>query len=75
MRISEALDIKRKDYPIGEWLRVIGKGQKHRDVPILKVINEAIENYIELTPEDNNPESPIFLGIKGEKLSPRIIQR
>ena len=75
LRISEALSIKRSDFPLGEWLRVIGKGGKHRDVPILKIINDAVEKYMEIVKTDDNPDSPIFLGIRGERLSPRIIQR
>ena len=75
LRISEALSIKRRDYPLGEWLRVIGKGGKHRDVPILKIINDSIEKYMEVLKTDDNPNSPIFLGVRGDALSPRIIQR
>ncbi len=75
LRISEAISIKRKDYPIGEWLRVVGKGQKHRDVPILNVVKDAIDEYMKLVKDDENPDAPIFLGIRGDVLSPRIIQR
>ena len=40
LRISEALSLKRKDAPNGEWLRVKGKGNKYRDVPLLPIICE-----------------------------------
>ena len=75
LRISEALSIKRKDCPIGEWLRVEGKGGKHRYVPILKVIQNSFENYTKFLPEKMEPDSFIFIGRRGGKLSPRIIQR
>ena len=47
LRISEALSINKNQCPLGEWLRIVGKGGKHRDVPILKIIKKCkfIEKY------------------------------
>ena len=75
LRISEALSLKRKEAPNGEWLRVKGKGNKYRDVPLLPIICEGVKQYIDHCPFDTNDDEPLFLGKRGGKLSPRIIQR
>ena len=75
LRISEALSLKRKDAPNGEWLRVKGKGNKYRDVPLLPIICEGVKEYIDHCPFDTNGDEPLFLGKRGGELSPRIIQR
>ena len=75
LRISEALSLKRKDAPNGEWLRVKGKGHKYRDVPLLPIICEGVKQYIDHCPFDTNGDEPLFLGKRGGELSPRIIQR
>ena len=75
LRINEALSLQRKDLPTGEWLRIIGKGNKYRDVPVLPEITKKIKNYLDNCPFDQKPRDPLFLGKRGGKLSPRIIQR
>ena len=75
LRISEALSIKKKDAPDGDWLRVVGKGNKYRDVPLLPIICDGVREYLDLCPYDVNEDAPLFLGKRGGSLSPRIIQR
>ena len=75
LRISEALSIKRSECPLKDWLRVIGKGGKHRDVPILPIIKKSIDNYITFLSKDFSKNDPLFIGRRGGVLSPRIIQR
>ena len=75
LRISEALSIKKKDAPDGDWLRVVGKGNKYRDVPLLPIICDGVREYLDLCPFDFNEDAPLFLGKRGGSLSPRIIQR
>jgi len=76
LRISEALGLKRKDAPIKgrDMLRVTGKGEKTRVVPVLPVVREAIERYLALLPIKPGSEDPLFVGARGKRLSPRIIQ-
>jgi integrase/recombinase XerC len=76
LRISEALQIRRRDAPTGsiDSLTVLGKGSKTRFVPIIKPVREAIEDYLSKCPFVLAPEGPLFLGEKGGPLSPRIIQ-
>ena len=35
---------------------MVGKGQKHRDVPILNVVKDAIDEYMKLVKDDENPD-------------------
>lgn len=74
LRISEALSLNANDIPLGESLRITGKGDKTRLVPILPVVNEAIEAYMRLCPHILQADSPLFRGIKGGKLGPKAIQ-
>jgi integrase/recombinase XerC len=76
LRISEALGLKRKDAPIKgrDMLRVTGKGNKTRVVPVLPIVREAVERYLALLPQKLGSEDPLFVGVRGGELSPRIIQ-
>jgi integrase/recombinase XerC len=76
LRISEALSIKRADAPLrsGAELYIIGKGGKPRQVPVLPQIAEAVSAYLSLCPWTLPPQGPLFVGAKGGRLSPRIIQ-
>jgi len=76
LRISEALAITPRDAPTEgrEVLRVVGKGGRERLVPVLPVTQAAITRYITLCPYSLAPDGPLFLGAKGGRLSPRIMQ-
>ena len=76
LRISEALGIRRRDAPIAdvEALTVLGKGQKVRQVPIIMPVREAIAHYVALCPFPLPGAGPLFVGVRGGALSPRIIQ-
>lgn len=76
LRLSEALGIKRAEAPIGfaDTLTVIGKGRKTRTVPIVQPVRTAIEEYLALCPRELPAEGPLFIGVRGGPLSPRIIQ-
>jgi len=76
LRISEALALNRGDAPAGNGtLRVIGKGNKERVVPVLPVVADAIATYLKLCPYAPPTDAPLFLGARGERLNPRIVQR
>jgi integrase/recombinase XerC len=76
LRIAEALSLTRREAPIKgrDMLRVHGKGNKTRVVPVLGIAREAIERYLALCPVKLQPEDPLFIGAQGRQLSPRIIQ-
>ncbi|MBQ7632793.1 MAG: tyrosine recombinase XerC [Alphaproteobacteria bacterium] len=76
LRISEALSLNVGDITAqSEFLRVKGKGNKERIVPLLPIIWQNIEAYLTKSPYTVNVGEPLFLGARGERLSPRIIQR
>lgn len=73
LRISEALAVTRADLD-SQTLRVTGKGGKTRLVPLLGAVMETIRTYLELCPFQLNPSQPLFRGLRGGVLSPRMIQ-
>ncbi|MHB1101887.1 MAG: tyrosine recombinase XerC [Devosia sp.] len=73
LRISEALAVTRADLE-GTAMRVTGKGGKTRLVPLIASVRAAIETYLELCPFNLGPSQPLFRGVKGGVLSPRLIQ-
>ena len=73
LRISEALGLTRTDVE-GPTLRVTGKGGKTRLVPIIEPVRQAIEAYLKLCPFTLTPSQPMFRGVKGGVLSPRLLQ-
>jgi integrase/recombinase XerC len=77
LRISEALALKRSEAPRGanDMLRVTGKGGKTRIVPVLPAVGAAIASYLKVCPHAPGHDGPLFVGVRGERLNPRIVQR
>ena len=77
LRISEALSLTPRTAPIRgkDALTITGKGGKQRRLPILPVIQQAVEDYLRLCPFELEPQDALFRGVKGGPLNPRIIQR
>jgi integrase/recombinase XerC len=76
LRISEALGLTRAQAPSGrrDTVTVTGKGGKVRSAPVIEPVRAAIARYLEICPYQLPPEGPLFVGERGGKLSPRIIQ-
>lgn len=75
LRISEALSLNVGDIDNDNLLRITGKGGKTRLVPLLPAVIDAINAYIRECPYNLKNGDALFLGTRGERLSPRIIQR
>ncbi|EJJ26921.1 tyrosine recombinase XerC [Rhizobium sp. CF142] len=76
LRISEALDLTPADIRTGTTtLRITGKGNKTRLVPLLPIVSEAVEKYRALCPFHLAEGEPLFRGARSGKLQPAIIQR
>ncbi|WP_018901469.1 tyrosine recombinase XerC [Rhizobium sp. 2MFCol3.1] len=76
LRISEALDLLPGDItPGATTLRITGKGNKTRLVPLLPVVFEAVDKYRKLCPYHLTADQPLFRGARGGKLQQAIIQR
>ncbi len=77
LRISEALGLMREDVPEpgrGDVVIVTGKGNKKRMVPVLAQVAKLVADYVALCPYRLASTDPLFVGAKGARLSPRIIQ-
>lgn len=75
LRISEALSLNVGDIGNNDFLRIKGKGNKERIVPLLPVVVENINKYLAECPYQPKQGEPLFLGASGDRLVPRIIQR
>lgn len=75
LRISEALSLNFGDIGHNDFLKIKGKGNKERLVPLLPVIKEKIKAYLKACPYDIKNGEALFLGARGERISPRIVQR
>ena len=75
LRVSEALSLTRRDAPLGDWLRITGKGGKIREIPVLPAIAEAVAAYIGSCPFDGGPDAPLFVSARGNGFGARAAQR
>ena len=76
LRIGEALALNYADMPTNADmpLRVLGKGGKMRDMPILPLMLNMIADYIAVAPFAFMGDEPLFRGIGGGRLSARQVQ-
>lgn len=75
LRINEALSLNIENLPRDGFLRVLGKGNKEREVPILLLVEKRIEEYRAVCPYPETPRRPLFLGAKGARLNQGVIQK
>lgn len=75
LRIGEALGLDRSAYPLGDSVRVVGKGRKQRLVPVLPVVGEAVGVYLAACPYGLAGDDPLFVGAKGKRLNPGMAQK
>ena len=73
LRISEALNLTVRQTESNP-MTVLGKGNKARLVPLVPAAVDAVLAYRKLAPFPLMPSQPLFRGVKGGALSPRIIQ-
>ncbi len=75
LRISEALSLTGADAPVPDVLRITGKGGKERIVPVLPAAQKAVAAYCAICPFELTPEGPLFRGVRGGALNPRLLQK
>ena len=79
LRLAELVGIDRRDFSEDYTsLRIRGKGDKERIVPILEFVREKILHYIELIERQNiciSPEKALFLTHKGKRISRTEVYR
>ncbi len=74
LRIGEALGLNRENAPEQGVMRVRGKGNKERMVPVLPLVAEAVAAYLDVCPYDKGRDGPLFFGVQGKRLNARAIQ-
>ena len=75
LRISEALSLRGADAPLPDTLRITGKGGKERLVPVIPAAHLAVAAYLRACPLPVNPDGPLFIGMRGGPLNPRLIAK
>ncbi|MBO21577.1 MAG: recombinase XerC [Rhodospirillaceae bacterium] len=75
LRISEALALNVADVQREGSLTVTGKGGKTRMLPLLPVVGEALDSYLSKCPHAIAPNGPLFVGVRGGRLGPRVVQK
>ena len=79
LRLAELVGIDRRDFSEDYTsLRIRGKGDKERIVPILEFVREKILHYIGLIERQNiciSPEKALFLTHKGKRISRTEVYR
>jgi len=75
LRINEVLNLKISDLKTGNFISILGKGQKNRLIPVFSEILKFLNELLESMPFENKPEHYIFMGERGKKLHPSIIQK
>ena len=56
-------------------MRIVGKGNKERIVPVLPAVNTAIEKYMKINPFGTRKEDPLFRSVRGLPMSPRMAEK
>ncbi len=76
LRINEALSLNISDVPAADdALRVTGKGNKQRIVPLLPAVRAAIVTWIKLHPKPERG-APLFVGARdGKRLNAAVAQK
>lgn len=75
LRIAEALSLNGTDWTGEDVIRVTGKRNKERLVPLVEPVCRAIDHYLQLRPMPLKADSPLFVGVRGGRLSPRTVQK
>lgn len=76
LRLSElaGLNIDQLDLTEGE-VRVLGKGNKTRLLPVGRMAREALRRWLKVRPTVPDASQPVFVGMQGRRLTPRAIQQ
>lgn len=70
LRVSELCDLKLGDLFFGEgYIRVIGKGDKQRLVPMSSIARSRIQLYMDVRRKERRKEEILFLNNRGKKLT------
>ena len=76
LRISEALGLRNRDV-MGrpDILRIVGKGNKERLVPVLPAVWDAMDKYLAVHPFEKHPDESLFRSVRGLPMTPRMAEK
>ena len=74
LRLNEALQLNKIDVKDMDTIRITGKGGKVRNIPLIESAKVLIEELLNINPKQEIV-SPLFLGLKGKRLSSRQVQK
>ena len=78
LRVSELVNLKVNDINDNKSLRVLGKGRKHRILPMTDQAYNILSKWISDSRNEflkNKNNQYVFLGVRGEKITDREIRR
>ena len=76
LRIAEALSLTVAQAPSANRpLRVTGKGNKERLIPVLPAIIQATDDWLRIHPQRTTLSAALFVGVRGGRLNPGVAQR
>jgi len=79
IRLAELIGLDRDDFsPDFREVRILGKGDKQRLVPLVEPVRRLLEHYLQLIDRQNSCDSrekALFLTHKGARISRSVVQR
>ncbi len=75
LRVGEAMALTANVLPVGRTLRVIGKRNKTRVVPVVEAVRQAIATYVLECPWPLVGPTPLFVGVRGGPLNADLVRR
>ena len=75
LRIAEALSVTKNHLREKSSITIMGKGNKERMIPMLDIVYQKVENYLQDLPYDLKSHEPIFVGDRGAPLKASAFQR
>lgn len=74
LRIGEVLALDGDVLPLGETLRITGKGRRQRTIVLLPLVRDAVAAYVALCPFAQTRDMPLFRGLRGGRLSADVLR-
>lgn len=75
LRLAELAGLGMDQLDLGQGeVRVIGKRNRTRIIPVGRMARQALERWFKVRPSVADPVQPVFVSMQGRRLTPRAIQ-
>ena len=74
LRISEALSLNESILPMSDTIRIVGKGNKERIVPVINITRDVVNEYAKLCPYCTGSSKYLFYGKHGKPMNQRTMR-